>query len=151
MDGIRPSPYDPQWPWRVVFPRAGGARILLRSLADLRRTVFSMHENTFLKIDFIRKVFFILSNKQVFFCAQNNQNAGGLRRPPEPPQTLLVRGTRVRVRTQCRFFPRRVGAACPSMEWSSGLWGIVKGEKGASKCPLLLLNARVPAPVARRN
>ena len=53
---------------------------------------FSAHENTFLKIGFFRKVFFILSNKQVFFCAQKNQNAGGLRTPPGAPADAFGTG-----------------------------------------------------------
>ena len=105
-----------------------------------------VYENTFLKIGFIRKVFFILSNKQVFFCAQKNQNAGGLRTPPGAPTDAF--GTGNEGAGASNAVSARAVAARRAPPWNGrqGCGGLLRGKRGRRNAPFSSLTLACPRP-----
>ena len=98
---------------------------------------------------FQKSILYLFFQTSVLLRVKRTKTDGGCDSPR--PRKRFWYGAGRYGSAQCRTFPRHGGAACPSTEWSSGVLGIVKGKRGASKCLPLPLNARVPAPVARRN
>ena len=71
---------------------------------------------------------YIRSNK-CSFARKRTKTPGGCERPPEPPQTLWVRGTRVRC--TCNAVPSRAVAARRVPPWNGrqGCGGLLRGKR----------------------